>query len=172
MTVSSWYPGSAPMGRELKIRRVKGIDAPAVAELRARWSAGAPPDRGFVGSIRTWLEAEGEARITLMASVGSQPIGMISMLEYRGMPAPGAPSSRWGYVDHLFVRDDERRQGVGTALISETVAIADARDYPKLLVSPNAVALSLFHRLGFMLMDELGPEGILLFRPRPPAVAE
>lgn len=172
MTVISWYPGSAPMGRELKIRRVKGTDAPAIAELRALWSTGAPPELAFIGSIRTWLETEGEARITLMASVGEQPVGMVSMLEYRGMPKPGGRSSRWGYVDHLFVKDGERRQGVGTALISEAMVIADSRDYPKLLVTPNAMALSLFHRLGFLLADELGPEGILLFRPKPRAAGE
>ena len=58
-----------------------------------------------------------------------------------------------------------------TALINETMDTADHREYQKLLVSPSAMAISLFHRLGFLMLEELGPEGILLFRPRPRADA-
>ena len=172
MNAMSSYPAAAPRPPELTIRRAKAIDAPAVAELRALWSTGEPPGSLFTASIRTWLEAEGEPRLTLMASADDRPIGVISMLEYRGMPIPHAQSTRWGCIDHLFVRDGERRQGVATALINETVAVADRRDYQKLLVSPSAMALSLFHGLGFVMLEELGPEGILLFRPRPRADAE
>lgn len=171
MNAMSMYPAAAPRAPELTIRRVKGIDAPAVAELRALWSAGEPPGSLFTSSIRAWLEADGESRITLMASADDRPIGMISMLECSGMPVPRARSSRWGYIDHLFVRDGERRQGVATALINETMDTADHREYQKLLVSPSAMAISLFHRLGFLMLEELGPEGILLFRPRPRADA-
>ena len=155
----------------LAIRQVKGIDAPAIAELRALWSTGTQPASLFTGSIRAWLETEGEPRITLMAGAADQPIGMVSMLEYRGMPLPSARSSRWGYIDHLFVRDGRRRQGIGTALIKELLAIADRREYERLLVAPNAAALSLFDRLGFLMLEEVGPEGILLLRPRSDAVA-
>ena len=80
------------------------------------------------------------------------------------MPVPGARSSRWGYLDHLFVTEAERGRGVGTALITETMAIADHRRYQRLLVAPNAAALSLFHRLGFAMLDEHGPDGIMLLR--------
>lgn len=172
MTVLSRNPYPAQTGPALTIRQVKGIDAPVVAELRALWSTGAQPTRLFTGSIRAWLETEGEPRITLVASVGSQPLGMVSMLEYRGMPLPDARSWRWGYIDHLFVRDGRRRQGVGTALVKELLVTADRRDYQKLLVSPGAAALSLFDRLGFRMLEQLGPEGILLLRPRLGAIAE
>lgn len=164
MDAVSSYPTPVPPAPELTIRRVKAFDAREIAELRARWTTGEEPDWLFISSIRTWLETEGEPRITLMASVHDQPVGMISLLEYRGMPVPGARSSRWGYLDHLFVTEDSRHQGVGTALITETIAIADHRDYQKLLVAPTAAALSLFHRLGFTMLDEHGPEGIMLLR--------
>jgi GNAT superfamily N-acetyltransferase len=165
MTGMSRNPEAAQLRPDVTIRRVKGFDAPAIAELRALWSTGEPPTWLFTSSIRAWLETEGDPRITLMASADGRPIGMVSMLEYRGMPRPAARSSRWGYIDHLFVRDGERHQGVGTALINETIATADHRDYERLLVSPNGAALSLFHRLGFLILEELGPEGILLLRP-------
>ena len=44
-----------------------------------------------------------------------------------------------------------------------------APDCTKLLVAPNAMSLSLFNRLGLLTVDELGPEAILLFRPKPRA---
>src|SRR5487761_1108834 len=114
MTVIS--PGSGVAHREpvLTIRQAKGIDGPAIAELRALWTTGARPSRQFTGLMRTWLEAEGEPRITLMASAAGEPIGMISLLEYKGMPETGGSQSRWGYVDHLFVVEANRRRGVGT----------------------------------------------------------
>jgi GNAT superfamily N-acetyltransferase len=168
MTVSSSYPAAAQMEPPvLTVRPAKGFDAPAVAELRSRCSSGVPSSRAFTDSVRIWLEAEGEHRITLLAAMGDRTVGLLSMLEHRGMPEPGAPYSRWGYIGHLFVREDERRHGVGTALISEIIAVADRRHYEKLLVSPNSSALSLFDRMGFLMMDQLGPEEIVLLRPRP-----
>jgi GNAT superfamily N-acetyltransferase len=167
MTVISADRATARQGPALTIRRAKGIDGPAIAELRALWRTGTAPNRQFTGLMRTWLEAEGEPRITLMASTGGRPVGMISLLEYRGMPEPNGSQSRWGHLGHLFVREDNRRQGVGTALIKETIAIADHRGYERMLVSPTAVALPVFDRLGFVMLDELGPEGILLWRQNP-----
>lgn len=167
MTVISPGRGAAHEQPLLTIRQAKGIDGPTIAELRALWSTGAEPTRQFTGLMRTWLEAEGEPRIVLMAGIGDEPVGMISMLEYRGMPQPDGSQSRWGYLDHLFVRDSNRGQGVGRALIKETIEIADHRGYERMLVSPTSSALSLFDRLGFKMLDEFGPEGILLWRQRP-----
>jgi GNAT superfamily N-acetyltransferase len=167
MTVISPGRGAAHREPALTIRQAKGIDGPAIAELRALWTTGARPTRQFAGLMRTWLEVEGEPRITLMASARGEAIGMISLLEYRGMPEPVGSQSRWGYLDHLFVTEANRRQGVGTALIRETIAIADRRAYERMLVSPTAAALPLFDRLGFVMLDELGPEGIILWREHP-----
>lgn len=166
MTVIAPDRGVAYPEPVITIRQAKGIDSSRLAELRALSSAGAPTSQ-FAGQMRTWLEAEGEPRITLIASIHERPAGMISMLEYRGMPEPDGMQSRWGYLDHLFVREDARRRGVGTELIKETMSIADRRCYARMLVSPTSAALSLFHRLGFSMLDELGPEGILLWRQAP-----
>ena len=165
MDAMSLYPTPLSRVPGMTIRRVKGIDAPAIATLRAVWSGEQEaPGWLFTNSIRSWLEAEGEARITLMASNHGGPIGMFSLLECRGMPLPAARSSSCGYLDHLFVREEQRRRGVGTALIEEAIAIADRRGYEKLLVSPNTAALPLFDRLGFLMLDDLGPEGALMVR--------
>jgi GNAT superfamily N-acetyltransferase len=167
MTVISPGWGVAYEAPVLAIRRAKGIDGPTIAELRALWSTGAAPTRQFTGLMRTWLEAEGEARIVLIASIGEEPVGMISMLEYRAMPQPDGSQAHWGYLDHLFVKEAKRGQGIGTALIKETVEVADHHGYERVLVSPTSSALSLFDRLDFKMLDEFGPEGILLWRQRP-----
>ncbi len=168
MDAMSPYPSPVSPIPGMAIRRVKGIDAPAIATLRAAWSGQREaPDWLFINSIRSWLEAEGEARITLMASNDAGPIAMFSLLECRGMPLPAARSSSCGYLDHLFVREEQRRRGVGTALIEEAIEIADRRGYQKLLVSPNGAALPLFDRLGFLMLDDVGPEGVLMVRPLP-----
>lgn len=167
MTVIAPDRGVAYPEPVITIRQAKAMDSSRIAELRALSSAGVAPTRQFAELMRTWLEAEGEPRITLIASIHERPAGMISMLEYRGMPVPDGMQSRWGYLDHLFVREDVRCRGVGTELIRETMSIADRRSYARMLVSPTSSALSLFHRLGFSMLDELGPEGILLWRQKP-----
>jgi GNAT superfamily N-acetyltransferase len=171
MSVLPWSSGSVPTGSALAIRQAKGIDAPAIAELRALSSDVTRPTELFASSVRIWLETEGEARITLLASGAGRPVGMVSMLEYRSMPLPSERTQRWGYIDHLFVRDGYRRQGIATALVGELLAIADRREYPRLLASPSAAALSLFDRLGFRVLEQLGPQGIMLLRPGPGATA-
>jgi GNAT superfamily N-acetyltransferase len=167
MSVLPWNSDSVPTGSAPVIRRAKGIDAPAVAELRALSSDVTRPTELFTSSVRAWLETEGEARITLLAGAAGRPVGMVSMLEYRSMPLPSERTERWGYIDHLFVRDGHRHQGIATALVGELLVTADRREYPRLLVSPGAAALSLFDRLGFRVLEQLGPQGIMLLRPGP-----
>jgi GNAT superfamily N-acetyltransferase len=46
-----------------------------------------------------------------------EPVGMASMFEYRRMPRPRRPDSRTGYVSNMFVREDVRNRGIGSALL-------------------------------------------------------
>ena len=61
-----------------------------------------------------WLAAEGERRTTWLAVLDEAPVGMASLFEYRRMPRPGLPDSRWGYVSNMFV--PESPSGTGKTL--------------------------------------------------------
>ena len=150
---------------DLVVRVAGERDAGAIASLRKLWLGGAEP--GFERRMADWLTAEGDRRTTFLATLGGTPAGMASLFEYRRMPKPGRPDSSWGYVSNVFVREERRGRGVGTALLSAVVAAADERGYVRLVLSPSDSGLPLFRRLGFVVADESAGGERLLVRPRP-----
>ena len=144
--------------------RVAGArDAGAIASLRSLWSAGGD-EPGFEARLAAWLEAEGDRRTTWLAVHGEAPVGMASLFEYRRMPRPGQPASRWGYVSNMFVRETVRNRGIGSALLAAVVAAASERSYARLVVSPADRALPFYRRAGFVVADGAADGDRLLVR--------
>ena len=156
-------------GSGMAIRVAGGADLGALADLRALWTAGAGADPAFRRRMAAWLADDGERRTTWLATVCDRPAGMASLFEYRRMPKAGQADSRWGYLGNLFVRDDCRRRGLGSALLTAVMAAADERSYARIVVSPSAEALSLFRRHGFVGPGEATSAAALLVRPDPHA---
>jgi GNAT superfamily N-acetyltransferase len=142
------------------IRVAGAADAAALASLRG------DDDPEFVTRIAAWLASEGNRRTTWLALVAEEPVGMASMLEYRRMPRPDRPDSRWGYVSNMFVREQARDRGIGTALLETIIATAEERGYARLVLSPSARSMPLYERAGFVVPDEAAGEHRLLVRPR------
>lgn len=86
------------------------------------------------------------------------------MLEYRRMPRPGRPQSRWGYVSNMFVRKDVRNRGIGSMLLSAVIAVAEERGYARLVLSPSERAVRFYRRAGFTVPDEAAAPDRLLVR--------
>jgi GNAT superfamily N-acetyltransferase len=146
--------------------RVAGAgDSGAIASLRSQGSGDADEDRDFEPRMAAWLAAEGDRRTTWLATLDDSPVGMASLLEYRRMPRPGRPDDRWGYVGNLFVRDDLRNRGVGSALLTTIITAADERRYARLVLSPSARAVPFFRRAGFIIPDDTAAGDRLLVRP-------
>jgi GNAT superfamily N-acetyltransferase len=124
-------------------------DAGAIAALRRLWRGDEAADPGFERRLADWLAAEGDRRTTWLATLGAAPVAMASVLEYRRMPSPGRPDSWWGYVGNVFVREDVRNRGVGSALLATITATADERGYARLVLAPSARAVPFFARAGF-----------------------
>jgi GNAT superfamily N-acetyltransferase len=150
----------------VNVRVAGAADVAALAALRARWSAGMDADTGFEQRMAAWLADEGNRRTTWLATVADEPVGMASMLEYRRMPRPGRPDSRWGYVSNMFVREDVRNRGVGSALLEAVIAAADERGYARLVLSPSARSVPFYERAGFVVPDERAGDHRLLVRAR------
>lgn len=141
-------------------------DIGAIASLRSLWTAGAEPDPDFETRMTAWLAVEGDP--TWLATLGDSPVGMASVFEYRRMPRPGHPDSRWGYVSNMFVREDFRNRGIGSALLETIIAAADERCYARLVLSPGAQALPFYRRAGFIVPDDTAGDDRLLVRPSRP----
>jgi GNAT superfamily N-acetyltransferase len=150
----------------LVIRTTGPEDHRALALLRALWTSGAP-DAELEQRMADWLAADGARRTTWLAERGDEAVGMASMLEYRRMPRADRPDSRWGYLSNMFVREDRRNRGIGSALLAVIVATADERGYARLVLSPSPRAVPLYRRAGFIVPDESAGDDRLLVRPRP-----
>src|SRR4051794_1349164 len=107
----------------MRVRVADAGDAAALARLRAVWSDGDEP--GFERRMAEWLEAEGERRTTWLAWLDREAVGMASLFEYRRMPRPGRPDSRWGYLSNMYVRAEYRKRGIASALLAAIIATAD-----------------------------------------------
>jgi GNAT superfamily N-acetyltransferase len=147
------------------IRTAGTGDAAALAALRALFLTGDEGDTAFAREVATWLAEEGERRTTWLAERDGRAIGMASLFEYRRMPEPGLPPSRWGYVSNLFVRQEDRDAGVGAALLDAVIAAAEARGYARLVLSPAERAIPFFARAGFRVPDGAVGGDRLLVRP-------
>lgn len=145
--------------------RVAGRDDDsALARLRSVWT-GVEGDSAFEERFSEWLSAEGERRSTWLAWVGADPIGMASLFEYRRMPRPRRPDSRWGYLSNMFVRDEFRNRGVGSALLAAIITTAEERAYARLVLSPSERAIRFYERAGFIVPDDSLDGDRLLVRP-------
>ena len=146
--------------------RVAGADdAGMLASLRSLWSGALGDDPAFERRMAGWLVREGDRRTTWLALLGAEPVGMASLFEYRRMPRPGRPDSRWGYVSNMFVREERRGRGAGSALLAAIVAVADERGYARLVLSPSERALPFYRRAGFVVPDGAAGGDRLLVRP-------
>ncbi|MGC9220358.1 MAG: GNAT family N-acetyltransferase [Solirubrobacteraceae bacterium] len=89
---------------------------------------------------------------------------MASLFEYRRMPRPGRDDSRCGYLSNMFVRDEFRNRGVGSALLSPIVITADERAYTRIVLSPSERAVHFYQRAGFVVPDNPTAGDPLLLR--------
>jgi GNAT superfamily N-acetyltransferase len=153
---------------DVAVRVAGAADAGALAALRSLWIGGGGADPGFERRMADWLAAEGDRRTSWLAMLGDRPVGMASLFEYRRMPRPDRPDSRWGYVSTMFVREDVRDRGVGSALLAAIVSAADERGYARLVLSPTARSLRFYRRAGFIVADAAAGDDRLLVRPGSP----
>src|SRR3954454_9690585 len=156
-----------PDPSDLTIRVAGEADAAAIAELRALWATAAEPEPGFAERMASWIASEGERRTTWLALAVDGPVGMASLLEYRRMPKPGRQDSRWGYIGNMFVREDRRDRGIGSALLGPGIAGGRARPHARLVLSPTIEAVSFYSRAGFVVPGESTDGDLLLVRPGP-----
>lgn len=92
---------------------------------------------------------------------------MASLFEYRRMPRPRRPESRWGYLSSMFVREELRNRGVGSALLNTIIAAADQRCYARVVVSPTRRSMPFYRRAGFAVPDDpVGDDRLLVLSSR------
>lgn len=151
---------------DISVRLTGPADIPTIAALRARWT-GARSDSDFDARVAAWIAAEGDRRLIWLAAFRGEPAGLASLLEYHRMPRPDRLASRWGYVGNMFVREDLRNRGIGSALLGAIIGESEARGYARLVLSPTERAVPLYRRAGFVDADAAAGSDRMLVRIPP-----
>jgi GNAT superfamily N-acetyltransferase len=143
----------------MTVRRATAADVGALAALRRAWveeDAGPIDDGGaFEREVAQWYDAEAGRRLTWIATLGGEPVGMLNVVEFHRMPRPGRRHSSWGYVSNVFVLAPHRGGGIGRELLDAAIGVARERGYARLVLSPSERARSLYARVGFGTAEEL-----------------
>jgi len=140
------------------IRTAGAADAPALAALRSAWTAeqyGHVDDEGFEARFLDWYERESGRRITWLAEVSGEMVGMMNLAVFDRMPRPGRDASSWGYLANAFVLAAYRSKGIGSLLLRALLAHADGHDYDRVVLRPSQRAIPFYQRLGFSADNDL-----------------
>jgi GNAT superfamily N-acetyltransferase len=148
------------------IRVAGSDDVPALASLRRAWAeenADRPiEDDDFEDVFSQWFEHEQHQRVTWIAEVDGDPVGMLNMLVFTRMPKPRSADSpwspQWGYVANVYVRPAHRGTGLGRELVDAVTSYADEHGFARLVLAPSERSVPLYTRAGF------GPATSLLVR--------
>jgi len=149
------------------VRLAAAADAPALAALRRAWTAelrGPADDPGFEERFRDWYDRESARRVSWLAEVAGQPVGMMNVAVFERMPQPGRDPACWGYLSNAYVLPAFRDQGIGSALLRALLAHADRQRYVRVVLSPSERSVPFYQRHGFTADHDL------LVRPGSPAL--
>jgi GNAT superfamily N-acetyltransferase len=137
----------------VNVRRCDPDDGSLLAGLRRAWveeNAGAElPDPDFDEAYEAWWQREYGLRVSWVAELDGQPIGMLNMCVFSRMPAPGRLHSQWGYLANLFVLSDHRNAGVGAALLGACLTHAREQRFVRVVLSPSERSVPFYRRAGF-----------------------
>jgi GNAT superfamily N-acetyltransferase len=134
------------------IRVAVAADAPALAALRRAWTVeqhGHVDDEGFEARFLDWYERESAHRISWVAEMAGQLVGMMNLAVFDRMPQPGREPGRWGYLANAFVLAAHRNQGIGSRLLRALLTHADEHRYARIVLRPSERAIPFYQRLGF-----------------------
>ncbi len=136
MTRPNNSPSAAPAARS--IRRLVASDIPVAHELRrlAGWNQ---TERDWVG----YLEFEPEG--CFAAEVGDRVVGTATTIRY---------GDRFGWVGMVLVHPEQRRTGVGTALLHAAIASLRARGVRCVKLDATPLGRNVYLPMGFQ--DEYG----------------
>lgn len=155
--------GRAGLAIELLADPIQSLSE--LTDLRDRWMTeqgrARLPDDPFASDFAAWVAQESAGRRFWIARVDGAPVGMVNLLVFDRMPAPGGPSGGWGYLCNMYVDADHRNDGIGAIMAGALLDYADDAGLERVVLSPSERSRPFYASLGF------GPASNLLLRPRP-----
>ncbi len=138
----------------MSVRIADDGDLTVLVTLRRAWNqenyGGPIDDPGFDAAFISWWEQERATRTFFLAEVDGLAIGMANVKRVQRMPTAGGPSSHWGYVGNVFIREEDRDRGHGEALMHHIVTWALSEEIAHLRLAPSILSKRFYARLGFL----------------------
>ena len=128
-------------------------DAGLLTELRCAFleEMGQQLPDGFADRLRYWIEdALGDGRLLAwLAEVEGRAVGSAAVNPYPHMPSQAYPNGLGWYVLNVYVRPNQRKKGVGDALLTTVASAAREQGVDSLNLHATSVAHEMYERFGF-----------------------
>ena len=137
------------------VRAAAPTDLESLSSLKEEWAGQAAPATAvaraeFVRTLERWMDERGESDVCLVAELEGSHHGMACLMTFEGVRFIRVVLRRSGDIHCVFVRPEFRGAGVGRQLISGLVGVADEMGIPRVTVSANSRAASLYESQGFV----------------------
>ena len=145
------------------IRPATPEDAPALARMRYAFRASlgeaVEDEATFVARCTEWmagaLSNAGSWRCLVAADGAGKIIGHVWLMLIEKIPNPVVELERHAYISNVFVRQEQRSQGLGTRLMDMAIAYCREHGVDSVILWPTSRSRSLYARHGFAVRDDL-----------------
>lgn len=110
----------------------------------------------FVADLADWRAAHRDSHSAFLGRLpGAGAVGMAWVALLPRVPRPGNLSRVSADLQSLFVLEEHRGHGIGTALVRAATEHAQSRGASRVTVDSGPLAMPLYERLGFAATDLL-----------------
>lgn len=97
---------------------------------------------------------EADKLVFLFTEEDGQPVGCAAACLQEEMPSPDNPSGKNAYIMNVYVRQQERGEGLATELIQELITILQERGVEKIYLETTEMGRRLYADCGFTPMKD------------------
>ena len=107
------------------------------------------PRSEFDAAFRSWFLEHERTHVAFIALAERSAVGMAWLATIDRVPGPGVWTRLAGHLQSVYVRLEDRNQGIGAALVTEALKAAERRGFDYVIVHPSERSFPLYRRLGF-----------------------
>lgn len=137
------------------IRSAQPKDVRGLAALKEAWAELSRPvseseRREFGEDLAAWMRSQGQALMCRVAEIDGELVGMAWLVLFERVPDIHDRTRLTGDIQSVYVLPQHRQRGIGRELVRSLTDAADERGVPRVTVSANAAAASIYSAEGFL----------------------